>query len=55
MLRERKMGGNCLKFHFLSTDWLENVEKKIGQMRKNRGKNRKTGKQDWYEPCNSAN
>ena len=39
------MAGNCLKFHFLSIDWLENVEKKTktGQMLKNR---RKTGKQE---------
>ena len=42
------MGGNCLKFHFLSTDWLENVEKKINRAdAEKQRKNRKTGKQDW--------
>ena len=53
------MAGNCLKFHFLSIDWLENVKKNKTEKNRtdaenrgktvkqenvqNTGKNRKTG------------
>ena len=40
MREVKEMAGNGLKFHFLSIDWLENVEKK-GHMLKNRGKTEK--------------